>query len=112
SVVGIEPLELGLELLEQRGRQGIHGRVVDRDDCDCPVVLDRDKLAHAYAVSAGWAANCSRNAVLRNLPTAVFGISSTNSKRSGSHHFAKLGARNSRSSSSDADGPLLRSTRG
>ena len=36
-------------------------------------------------------ANCSRSAVLRNFPTAVFGISSTNSNRSGSHHFAKLG---------------------
>ena len=46
--------------------------------------------------------NRSRSAVLRNLPTAVFGISSTNSNRSGSHHFAKLGARNSRSSSAVA----------
>ena len=40
---------------------------------------------------------------MRNFPTAVFGISSTNSKRSGSHHFAKLGARCSRSSSAVAD---------
>ena len=57
---------------------------------------------------------------MRNFPTAVFGISSTNSNRSGSQNFAKLGARKSRSSSSlarralaaDADGerplrPLL-----
>ena len=42
---------------------------------------------------------CSRSAVLRNFPTPVFGISSTNSKASGSHHFANCGSRNSRSSS-------------
>ena len=47
---------------------------------------------------------------MRNLPTAVFGISSTNSNRSGSHHFAKLGARKSRSSSSVADWPSRSTT--
>jgi hypothetical protein len=39
------------------------------------------------------------------LPTAVFGISGTNSYASGSHHFAKFGARNSRSSSGVAVAP-------
>ena len=59
---------------------------------------------------AGVFANCSRRAVLRNLPTAVFGISSTNSNRSGSHHFAKWGSRSSRSSSAVAVAPLLATT--
>ena len=55
-------------------------------------------------------ANCSRSAVLRNLPTAVFGISSTYSNRSGSQNFANDGARKSRSSPSDADAPSRSTT--
>src|SRR4029079_2770891 len=61
-------------------------------------------------VATGSCANCSRNAVLRNLPTAVFGISAMNSKRSGSHNFAKFGARNSRNSSAVAVAPSFNTT--
>ena len=43
--------------------------------------------------------NRSRKADFRNLPVDVRGISSTNSKPSGSHHFAKSGAEVPRSSS-------------
>ena len=60
----------------------------------------RRASATTSCVAVVCCANCSRSAVFLNLPTAVFGISSTNSKRSGSHHLAKCGARNSRSSSS------------
>ena len=88
----VEPVELGLELLEQRSRERVDGRVVDRDDGDCAVDLARDELRQARpSPPAARFANCSRRAVLRNLPTAVFGISSTNSNRSGSHHLAKFG---------------------
>ena len=52
----------------------------------------------------------SRSAVLRNLPAALFGISVTNSNASGSHHFAKLGARNARSSSAVAVCPGFSTT--
>src|SRR5262249_19304961 len=52
----------------------------------------------------------SRGSILRNWPTLVFGIAWMNAKRSGSHHFAKLGARNSRSSSAVAVAPSLRTT--
>src|SRR6185312_6869934 len=54
------------------------------------------------SVSAGATGNSSRSAVFRNFPTAVFGISSTNSNPSGIHHLTKSAARNSRSSSADA----------
>ena len=60
------------------------------------------------SADAGSATNISRSAVLRNFPTPVFGISSTNSKASGSHHFANCGSRNSRSSSAVADSPSRR----
>ncbi len=53
-----------------------------------PVALWWTRARHGSPYGAV-TANRSRSAVLRNLPTAVFGISSTNSKRSGSHHFAK-----------------------
>ena len=52
--------------------------------------------------------NISRSAVFRNLPTAVFGISSTNTNASGIHHFAKSAARSSRSSSAVALCPSRR----
>src|SRR5262249_44966012 len=58
--------------------------------------------------AAGASGNISRNAVLRNFPTAVFGISSTNTNASGSHHFAKSAVRNPRRSSSVADCPSRR----
>ena len=63
---------LGLEPLDERG-------------------ADPRRAAGDERPHAGSPANISRSAVLRNLPTPVFGIASTNSNRSGSHHFAKLG---------------------
>src|SRR5439155_6123871 len=56
------------------------------------------------------AVNISRSSILRNLPTLVFGISSMNSNRSGSHHFANCGARKSRSSSLVAVAPSFSTT--
>src|SRR4029077_6340986 len=55
--------------------------------------------ADGSGASAGAGGNISPRAVFRNFPTAVFGISSMNTKASGSHHFAKSAARNSRNSS-------------
>ena len=62
--------------------------VGDVDELERPVDLAQQR--GSQLVGAGSCANCSRSAVLRNLPTLVFGISATNSMRSGSHHFAKL----------------------
>ena len=121
-VVAVEPVDLRLELVQERRRELVHGRVVDRDERDGALVLVltnvpnvpprltaticRASVPHPTAAVA----NCSRRAVLRNLPTAVFGISSTTSNRSGSHHFAKWGARNSRSSSGSAVCPSRKTT--
>src|SRR5262249_8290338 len=82
-------------------------RVGDLAELERPVDLAED--CRSQPVWAGSVANCSRSAILRNLPTLVFGISATNSNRSGSHHFANCGARNSRSSSTVA-APLSFST--
>ena len=74
-------LERVPERLEDRAVDGVDGRVVEPDGLD-------------HGAVAGTLANISRSSVLLNLPTLVFGISATNSKRSGSHHLAKFGARN------------------
>src|SRR5262249_20116931 len=83
-------------------------RVWDVAEFERPVdLVEEDR---SQPVWAGSDANCSRSAILRNLPRLVFGISSTNSNRSGSHHFANCGARNSRRSSAVADAPSFRTT--
>src|SRR5206468_5638851 len=55
-------VELGPEVLEDVGRDRVHRRVVEPD-----------RLDHC-AARVGSPTNRSRSAVLRNLPTAVFGI--------------------------------------
>ena len=45
-VGAVEPVVLLLELLEQPRRERVHGRVVERDDRDAPVLLDLDELSH------------------------------------------------------------------
>ena len=90
----VQLFELGPERVDDPAIDGVDRRVVEPDG------LDHD--AGAIAV-AGSGANISRSSVLRNLPTLVFGISAMNSNRSGSHHFAKSGARNARNSSDVAD---------
>src|SRR5262249_10846373 len=82
--------------------------VGDVDDLERAVDLAQERGSHVF--ETGSCANWSRSAVLRNLPTLVFGISSTNSKRSGSHHLANCGARYSRSSSAVAVAPSLTTT--
>src|SRR5262249_4914892 len=95
------------EFLE-RVPERVEDDAVDRIDRR---VVEPDGLDHAPAGSGSPAlANISRSSVLRNLPTLVFGISSTNSNRSGSHHLAKFGARNSRSCSGVALAPSFRTT--
>src|SRR5437899_2442081 len=88
---GRQVLEGVPQRLDDPAVDGVDGRIVEPDGLD-----------HAVAVSG---ANISRSSVLRNLPTLVFGISATNSYRSGSHHFAKFGSRHARSSSAVADWP-------
>ena len=46
AVVGVEAVDLGFELLEERRRERVHRRVVDRDDGDRAVELGRDEVAH------------------------------------------------------------------
>ena len=43
SGVAVEPVDLGLELLEERCRERVHRRVVDRDERDGAVVLGGDE---------------------------------------------------------------------
>src|SRR5262249_43743876 len=76
-----------------------------------PAARDEERPPRdVHYVETGASANCSRSAVLRILPTPVFGSSATNSMRSGSHHFAKWGARKSRSSSAVAVCPSRTTT--
>ena len=44
--VVVEPVDLRLELLEERRGECVDGRVVDRDDGDVAVLLRRDELRH------------------------------------------------------------------
>ena len=44
AVVGVEAVDLCLELLEERRRERVHGRMVDRDDRDRAVELAGDVL--------------------------------------------------------------------
>src|SRR5205814_5018 len=53
---------------------------------------------------------CARRTFLSNFPTLVFGISPTNSTRSGSHHFGNCGEMNSSSSSLVADASGFKTT--
>ena len=46
ACVVIEPVDLGLELLEERRGEGVDGRMVDGDDGDVAVLLDRDEVSH------------------------------------------------------------------
>ena len=46
AVVGVEAVDLGFELVEERRRERVHRRVVDRDDGDRAVLLGRDEVAH------------------------------------------------------------------
>jgi len=130
-------LELSRELHAEHGRQLRHLRIAAAPDQDVEEVdpgrahaheslavlrdgvvdvtelerrVDRRQDGGLQLVGAVSAANCSRSAILRNLPTLVFGISATNSIRSGTHHFAKLGTRNSRSSSAVAAEPSRSTT--
>ena len=41
--VAVEPFDLGLELLDERCRERVHRRVVDRDERDGAVVLGGDE---------------------------------------------------------------------
>src|SRR5207302_11022431 len=91
-----ERLQLAPERVDDRCVDGVDRRIVEPDSLD-----------HEVTTSF---ANISRSSVFRNLPTLVFGISATNSNRSGSHHFAKFGARNARSSSPVAAAPSLSTT--
>ena len=99
AVHHVEHLHVSAFGAEQRDGRSADARSAAGDQC----------RARKPAQGAGTDcfANCSRSAVLRNLPTAVFGISSTNSNRSGSHHFANVPARYSRSSSGVAVCPRL-----
>ena len=80
----------------------------ERRDAVALVTIDNPPMNALSAATAD--EKRSRSAVFRNLPTAVFGISSTNSKRSGSQNFAKSGARKSRSSSPVAAAPSRTTT--
>src|SRR6185503_3559903 len=93
--------DVAAEVLE-RAPQRVDDPCVDGVD---RWVVEPDGLDHA-----GILENSSRSSVFLNLPTLVLGISSTNSKRSGSHHFAKSGARNSRSSAAVAVAPSRSTT--
>ena len=46
AVVGVETVDLGFQLVEERRRERVHRRVVDRDDGDRAVLLGRDEVAH------------------------------------------------------------------
>ncbi len=72
-------LRRGRGLVPERWADGASG-APSRADTHLPYGL--------VGMGAGEPECCWRRAVLRNLPTAVFGISVTNSKRSGSHHLA------------------------
>src|SRR3954465_358807 len=52
----------------------------------------------------------SRRVFLENFPTDVFGTSSMNSTRSGTHHFATRSLRNSRSASASSSAPSSATT--
>src|SRR5215213_5354 len=88
---------------ELLGRRGAEARGPARDE-------ERLALDPQEPLGTAALANWSRSAVFRNLPTAVLGISSTNSYRSGSHHFAYFPLRWSVSCSGVALCPGLRTT--
>jgi len=46
AVVVVEAVDLRLELLEERRRELVQRRVLDRDDGDVPVLLRGDEVAH------------------------------------------------------------------